>query len=296
MSATPRLDRFTPTSGQRATIAALREALRTPTDAPALLLVTGDPGSGKSALFADLLADGMDDAGLALGAITDAVAMHSDGRLLRGMIAAFDEAPAGRSGLELLTTLRAVFAARAADGRRPVLVIDGAEALTGSQLEIVRSLLMPIAADRDPAALQPAVVLLGRSEIRERIRRRRPLTQRCTHDLHLAAPARDDIARIMDSTPALAAGILTAAGQRGIAPLALANLIRRQAADHAATEATLQIVLQRLARSSAGSQAPADTVQTAMPFTPAPASRNGAGDVLQLSLLHAAGIEAGGDD
>jgi hypothetical protein len=279
------VDRFTPTSGQRATAATLREALRAPARSPSLLLVTGDPGAGKSAMLPDLLDDLAGD--LALGVVISDDA-HADGRLLRSMIAAFDEAPAGRSGLDLLTQLRATFAARAGAGRRPVLLIDGAERLTGSQLEIVRSLLTPAADDTAPTAPPVAIVLVGRPELNERIRRRRPLARRRTHDLRLAGPDRDDLARVLDSTNEVADAVIAAAGHREIAPLALAGLLRRDAGDQHVTEATLETVLRRV---SAGAipMRQSDAIQTAMPFATAPAIRNGASGIRQLSLLHVTG-------
>lgn len=289
MSVNARLDRFTPTKGQRTTAAALRDALRAPATSSALLLVTGEPGAGKSAMLAELMDDLTVD--LAIGAITGDDA-HSDGRLLRAMLAAFDEAPAGRSGLDLLTQLRAVLAAHTGEGRRPALIIDGAEALTGSQLEIVRSLLTPVTGTELPVA----VVLAGRPELNERIRRRRPLARRRTHDLHLAGPDRDDLARILGGAPALADAVVAAARRHEVAPLALAGLLRGEAAGQGISDETLSIVLDRLSAGRPAAIRSTDAVQTAMPFAATPGSRNGDNDVRQLSLLHAVGVGAMGGD
>lgn len=296
MSHLTRFDRFTPTSGQRATLAALENALRQPAMSPALLLVTGDPGCGKSAVLAALHDRIAAERGLAAGPVVDAGTEHSDARLLRALIAALDEEPNGRSGIELLTTLRAAFATRAEAGRRPVLLIDGAEALTGSQLEVIRSLLTPVTSGA--AAIHPAIILSGRPEIRERVRRRRPLAARRTHDVQLAAPAQDDLARITGGTTPQAGMLFDAALDRGVAPLALAALVIERTGGNRLDDTRFRAVLDALPGGAAPSRPGEDVVQTAMPFVPA--SERGNGNVLQLSLLqHAgdlAGVGSGGGD
>lgn len=294
MSGTTRLDRFTPTSGQRATGASLRDALRAPAAAPALLLVTGEPGSGKSAMLAELHDRVDHDPGLAAGATIDAADAHSDGRLLRAIFAAFDETPSGRSGIELLTTLRAFFVARADDGRRPALFIDGAEALTGSQLEIVRSLLTPVAGEDVPVTIHPVVTLVGRPELRERIRRRRPLAQRRALDLQLAPPNPDDIARLIDGTTVQAAALIATAERHGVAPLALAARVIPRLDGAPPDDAILETITRTLPPAAPVTRPVAEAVQTAMPFRPAPTNRTDG--ALQLSLLGHASIETGGGD
>lgn len=281
-------DRFTPTSGQRATLATLGDALRAPATAPGLLLVAGAPGSGKSTALAALYQRIAGERGLAAGRVVDAGTEHSDARLLRALIAACDEEPAGRSGLELLTTLRAIFAARTDAGARPVLLIDGAEALTGSQLEVIRSLLTTIAGGAD--AVTPAIVLSGRPEIRERIRRRRPLAQRRTHDLDLAGPDRDDLARVINGGASQADLLLAAAARRAIAPLALAAFVCERTEGAPLDESRLRAILRALPMAEGANNATDDAVQTAMPF--APAGERDAG-VRQLPLLQPAGDFAG---
>ena len=287
--------RFTLTGGQQTALAALRDAVREPATAPSLLLVTGDAGSGKSVMLAALLDRLAGDSSLAAGAVVDAGTEHSDARLLRALIAAFDEEPAGRSGIELLTTLRAIFAARAESGPRPVLLIDGAETLTGSQLEVIRSLLTP--ATGTSGTRHPAIILSGRPEIRERIRRRRPLAQRRSHDHQMAAPDRADLARLAGGTMAQADLLMAAATQRGLPPLALAALVAGRPGKRPLDDAGLRAMLRAVPGGETAERQPDVVVQRSISF--APASERGNGNVRQLSLLHAgdyAGINAGGGD
>jgi type II secretory pathway predicted ATPase ExeA len=90
---------------------------------------------------------------------------RTDVQLLRQIIIAFDGEPAGRTGLRLQAEARAIFETIAHTGTQPLLLIDDAN-LTGSQLEIVRSLL---------AGSSLRMVLFGAPDLADRVQRRQSL-------------------------------------------------------------------------------------------------------------------------
>ncbi len=136
-----------------------------------LAVVSGDAGSGRTALLTALAGSLAEHPGLVVATVADDGNRRSDALLPRAMIAALGAVPAGRTGRELIAEARAEMRTHLDAGRRPVLLIDNA-ALNGSQLEIVRMLLLPMEDDRSP---DPLLVLFGPPELGDRIRRRRAL-------------------------------------------------------------------------------------------------------------------------
>lgn len=199
---------FVRTAVHGAALDALRAALG---GQPGLALVSGGPGTGKTALAHALTTTLAADPAYA---VTEVAATRGDLRLLRALLATLDDAQfgspgsPGRSGLELLTELRARATAFADAGRRAVLLLDNAQTLTGSQLEIVRSLLAIPGGQASPSAsgtgegasntaTTPTIVLFARPELRDRIARRGGLASRRIVSITLTPLDRDDLGTLL---------------------------------------------------------------------------------------------------
>ena len=194
---------FVRTSVHGAALDALHPSLA---GTPGLALVSGAAGTGKTALALALAAELAADAGIAVG-FADVATTRGDLRLLRAIVVALSGAPSGaigRSGLQLLTELRAHVARLARAGRHTVLLLDNAQALTGSQLEIVRSLLGPALSSAAPA-VGPTVVLFATPELRDRIARRGGLAGRLAISVMLTPLDRADMALLLQGRPTLGA-------------------------------------------------------------------------------------------
>jgi type II secretory pathway predicted ATPase ExeA len=130
-----------------------------------LALITGVPGSGKTCLLHEIHRVVANDNAIACGIVPASDAKRTDIQLLRQIINAFDGNPSGRTGLRLQTEARAIFEAIATTGQQLLLLIDDAN-LTGSQLEIVRSLL---------AGTPLRMILFGAPDLADRVQRRQSL-------------------------------------------------------------------------------------------------------------------------
>ena len=140
-----------------------------------LALVTGDVGSGRTSLLTALAGSLAKHPDLVVATVADDGTRRSDALLPRAMIAALGGVPVGRSGRELIAEVRTLMRAHLDAGRQPVLLIDNA-ALSGSQLEIVRMVLLPTESSASSSATGGALlVLFGPPELSDRIRRRRGL-------------------------------------------------------------------------------------------------------------------------
>jgi len=141
-----------------------------------LAVITGDTGSGRTRLLTTLGASLADRSDLLVATVADDGNRRSDALLLRAMIVALGAAPSGRTGRELIAEVRALVSALLDAGRQPVVLIDNA-ALSGSQLEIVRMLLVPANGEASAPGTLPGalLVLFGPPELSDRIRRRRAL-------------------------------------------------------------------------------------------------------------------------
>ncbi len=212
---------FVRTSVHGAALDALRPSLD---GMPGLALVSGATGTGKTALALALAAELAADAGTAVG-IADVATTRGDLRLLRAIVVALSGAPSGalgRSGLQLLTELRAHVARLARAGQHSVLLLDNAQALTGSQLEIVRSLLGP-APSSTASAVGPTIVLFATPELRDRIARRSGLAGHLVRSVALCPLDRADMALLLQGRTTLGAAgrpPLSAAAINAIAAVA----------------------------------------------------------------------------
>jgi len=214
-----------------------------------LAVVGGATGSGKSR-HVRRLAERVATPGRLVGVVPDEGGRRTDAHLLRAAIAALGGSPAGRTGLELTTELRALLAGHAGDPLPPVLLVDHAD-FGGPQLEIVRNVL---AARNGEPATPLQLVLYGPPELADRIARRRalagfvrlvagfpPLDAYATHNLLNAletgpaftAEAVAAIALASDGVAGRAIGLGEAAAREAMAtgrPVVDGELARRVAA------------------------------------------------------------------
>jgi len=131
-------------------------------------IVVGEQGSGKTRLLIELAEALAAEPAHAIALLPDDEAYRTDAQILRGILAAFGQVPVGRTGLELMAEFREALAAIEASGKRPGLLIDGAD-FSGSRLELTRNLL------RDAGGNGLWILLLGQPDLRDRIARRRSL-------------------------------------------------------------------------------------------------------------------------
>ena len=168
--------------------------LRESREAPSLAVVTGDPGSGCSTLLADVVAGLAGDSAFRPLPVTLSEEKLTDLRLLRAIIDAFGGESNGRTGLELIQTIRDLVAATTAAGEHPLLILDDAE-LAGSRLEILRSLLTP--PDGAPAGYDLRILLTGSHELRDRLIRRRTLSRQIACSVALEPLGQDEVAALI---------------------------------------------------------------------------------------------------
>jgi type II secretory pathway predicted ATPase ExeA len=133
-----------------------------------LAVVTSEEGCGKTRLLGEITRDIATDPSVHVAVLPDDDDLRTDAQILRGILAALGHAPAGRTGLELMGEIQHALSAIRASGKRPGILIDGAD-FSGSRLELTRNLL------RDAAESGLWVVLFGQPELRDRIARRRSL-------------------------------------------------------------------------------------------------------------------------
>lgn len=155
-----------------------------------LALVTGCPGSGRTRLMrhlGEMLASRSD---LAVAIVQTSDDRRTDAQMLRAIIGALGGEPTGRTGLELTGGIRRLIDQSREHGRDTVILIDDA-AFTGSQLEIVRTLLSSVPGLR--------LVLFGPPELQERVARRRALAAALRHTVELDPMERDVTRTLLDT-------------------------------------------------------------------------------------------------
>lgn len=133
-----------------------------------LAIVTGEPGTGKTRLLAEVSAALATDDARQVAVLPDDDALRTDAQILRGVLSALGHAPSGRTGLALMREIGEALGAVRAANRQPGIIIDGAD-FSGSRLELTHNLLRAGA----PHGLW--IVLLGQPDLRDRITRRRSL-------------------------------------------------------------------------------------------------------------------------
>ncbi len=142
-----------------------------------LVVISGESGIGKTLLVQ-----------IAVSSFTTAIVpviagpveeAHTDVRFLRSLIVATGNQPLGRTGLSLTAEFLDWTATVAASARTAVIIVDDAHRRSGTQLEILRTLL----ASASPAT-PLSLLLLGEPDLLDRLQRKRNLSRRVS--LHYA--------------------------------------------------------------------------------------------------------------
>jgi type II secretory pathway predicted ATPase ExeA len=158
-----------PALGQTDALARLRQSALS---RAGLALVTGEPGIGKTMVRLALVRDLRVEPSLLLAELINPAAWRTDITFLRAVASAFGIAASGRTTLELTTELQKSLGALIEEDIWPLLIVDDAQRLTSSQVDLVRSLLGP-----DERSPRLSVLLFGEPEIEERINRRQALAR-----------------------------------------------------------------------------------------------------------------------
>ncbi|MEZ4504643.1 MAG: AAA family ATPase [Thermomicrobiales bacterium] len=159
------IELFYPSLGHSDCIERLEDASRN----GGLSLVIGQSGLGKSLLLDVCL----DDLNLRHTVVTirDPREIRTDTQLLKAIITQSGALPSGRSGIELMGDLQELTLALLRRERPLRILIDDAEQLSSSQLELIRAMLSNVA----PASGAIGVILFGKPALNDRIDRRQGL-------------------------------------------------------------------------------------------------------------------------
>jgi len=159
------IELFYPSLGHSDCIERLEDASRN----GGLSVVVGDAGLGKSLLLDVCL----DDLALrhTVVVIRDPAEIRTDTQLLKAIISQAGARPSGRSGIALMGDLHELTLALMRRERPLRVLIDDAEQLTGSQLELVRTILSNVS----PASGAIGVILFGKPALIDKIDRRQGL-------------------------------------------------------------------------------------------------------------------------
>jgi type II secretory pathway predicted ATPase ExeA len=159
------IELFYPSLGHSDCIERLEDASRN----GGLSVVVGDAGLGKSLLLDVCL----DDLALrhTVVVIRDPHEIRTDTQLLKAIIAQAGATASGRSGIALMGDLQELTVALLRRERPLRVLIDDAEQLSGSQLELIRTILSNVA----PASGAIGVILFGKPALIDKIDRRQGL-------------------------------------------------------------------------------------------------------------------------
>jgi type II secretory pathway predicted ATPase ExeA len=159
------IELFYPSLGHSDCIERLEDASRN----GGLSVVVGDTGLGKSLLLDVCL----DDLALrhTVVVIRDPVEIRTDTQLLKAIITQAGARPSGRSGIALMGDLHDLTLALMRRERPLRVLIDDAEQLTGSQLELIRTILSNVS----PESGAIGVILFGKPALIDKIDRRQGL-------------------------------------------------------------------------------------------------------------------------
>ncbi len=159
------IELFYPSLGHSDCIERLEDASRN----GGLSVVVGDAGLGKSLLLDVCL----DDLALrhTVVVVRDPREVRTDTQLLKAIIAQAGAIPSGRSGIAMMGDLHELTLALLRRERPLRILIDDAEQLSGSQLEMIRTILSNVL----PASGAVGVILFGKPALIDKIDRRQAL-------------------------------------------------------------------------------------------------------------------------
>jgi type II secretory pathway predicted ATPase ExeA len=159
------IELFYPSLGHSDCIERLEDASRN----GGLSVVVGDTGLGKSLLLDVCL----DDLALrhTVVVVRDPREVRTDTQLLKAIIAQAGAKPSGRSGIAMMGDLHELTLALLRRERPLRILIDDAEQLSGSQLELIRTILSNVL----PASGAIGVILFGKPALVDKIDRRQAL-------------------------------------------------------------------------------------------------------------------------
>ncbi len=182
---------FYPSRGHKRALAYLRYGL---SQGEGFVVITGDPGTGKTTL-AQILLKEMDQQHLVVAHLTT-TQLEAD-EMLRMVSASFGLRYEGMDKAALLKTLEAFLLARARERKRALLVVDEAQNLPARSLEELRMLSNLQVGDR--ALLQ--TFLLGQPQFRQKLEHPdlEQLRQRVIANYHLSALAPDECRSYVES-------------------------------------------------------------------------------------------------
>jgi len=155
-----------------------------------LSVIIGDVGYGKTTIKVALLQELHGNSAYEIGIINNPRDCRTDVQFLRAVLEQFGVAPAGRTALDLTTEFLRYLEAMHVAGRKPLLVIDEGQNLSGSHLEILRTFL----SFETPTQKLIDVVIFAQPELEEKILRKRNLAQRVGMDHKLNPLNRRDTA------------------------------------------------------------------------------------------------------
>lgn len=173
-----------------------------------LSVIIGDVGYGKTTIKVALLQELHAGSAYDIGIVNNPRDCRTDVQFLRAVLEQFGIEPHGRTALDLTTEFLRYLESMHVAGKRPLLVIDEGQNLSGSHLEILRTFL----SFETPTHKLIDVVIFAQPELEEKILRKRNLAQRIGMDHKLNPLNRRD-------TAAMIAHRLTVAGRSAGPPL-----------------------------------------------------------------------------
>lgn len=158
-----------------------------------LSVIIGDIGYGKTTIKVALLQELRDTPTYEIGIVNNPRDCRTDVQFLRAVLEQFGVIPGGRTALDLTTEFLRFLESTHLAGRRPLLVIDEGQNLSGSHLEILRTFL----SFETPTQKLIDVVIFAQPELEEKILRKRNLAQRVGMDHKLNPLNRRDTAAMI---------------------------------------------------------------------------------------------------
>lgn len=158
-----------------------------------LSVIIGDIGYGKTTIKVALLQELHGDSGYEIGIVNNPRDCRTDVQFIRAVLEEFGIEPRGRTALDLTTEFLRYLEAMHVAAKRPLLVIDEGQNLSGSHLEILRTFL----SFETPSQKLIDIVIFAQPELEEKIVRKRNLAQRVGMDHKLNPLNRRDTAAMI---------------------------------------------------------------------------------------------------